>query len=42
MIENDNKIIWESEQISGDASAYWKGEIKKGKWKVFKDKIFRF
>lgn len=30
LIENDNKIVWESEQISGDASAYWKGEIKKG------------
>lgn len=30
LIENDNKIVWESEQAYGDTSAYWKGEIKKG------------
>ena len=35
LIENDNKIIWESQQTAGDASAYWKGEIKKGEMEGF-------
>ena len=35
LIENDNKIVWESAQTSGNTSAYWKGEIKKGEMEGF-------